>query len=359
MKIHELMDPWALQIMLEEGYVRYKTHNEFPELRIFEYTEKCVYERVWNNVTKKTRGLIVNWETKEILARPFDKFFNYGEPSQTVQLDPTDYVRVTDKMDGSLGILYRRPDGFLAIATKGSFHSEQAEWATKEIRKYMTTHFREDEETWMFEIIYPSNRIVLDYEGYSGLVLLGVRLIDEGFVALPEDVFDWKGRKATTFRYQTLQEALEASPRRNAEGFVVHIPDRKVMVKIKQEDYVLLHKIVTGLTPRRVWENLSEGKTLEDMLEIVPDEWHDWLREQYDVLLEKHWNICDASEKEYWRIVTALDTKFGRDNWSQKDFAEFAKDPKWSMYPHLVFGYRNGRDMEEAIWKMLKPRGDE
>lgn len=352
MKIHELMDPWALQTMLDEGYVRYGTHNEFPELRIFEYTQKAVIDRVWNDVTLKTRGLIVNWETKEILARPFDKFFNYGEPSQTVQLDPTDYVRVVDKMDGSLGILYRRPDGFLAIATKGSFHSEQADWATREIRKYMTTHFREDEETWMFEIIYPSNRIVLDYDGYSGLVLLGVRLIEEGFVALPEDVLDWKGRKATTFRYQTLQEALEASPRRNAEGFVVHIPDRKVMVKIKQEDYVKLHKIVTGLTKRRVWENMGEGKSLEEMLSVVPDEWHKWLEDTYADLELKFLRARSEVRKTYARIMEELPVDA-----TQKEFAEKAK--QYPLISGMLFRIHAGGNIAEDVWKRLKPRGDE
>ena len=40
-------------------------------------------------------------------------------------------VEVTDKMDGSLGILYRRPDGVCAIATRGSFASDQALEANK------------------------------------------------------------------------------------------------------------------------------------------------------------------------------------------------------------------------------------
>ncbi len=92
MKIHELLDVWKLKDMLDQGYVRYGTHKEFPELRIFEYTAKAMFDREWNDVTMKTRGLIVNWSTKEVLARPFDKFFNYGEPSQLdqVRLDLND-----------------------------------------------------------------------------------------------------------------------------------------------------------------------------------------------------------------------------------------------------------------------------
>lgn len=352
MKIHELMDPWALQIMLEEGYVRYGTHNEFPELRIFEYTQKAVIDRVWNNVTMKTRGLIVNWKTKEVLARPFDKFFNYGQPEQKISLSPEDRVIVHDKMDGSLGILYRRPDGFLAIATKGSFHSEQADWATQEIRKYMTTHFHEDEWTWMFEIIYPKNRIVLDYNGWSGLVLLGARNIDEGDDYAPDELLDWKGRKATRFRYKTLQEALEASPRTNAEGFVVTLPDKDVRVKIKQEDYVLLHKIVTGLTKRRVWENISDGKSLEDMLAIIPDEWHDWLKGVYWDLMNAFLEMRSEVRKTYSEILMQLPVEF-----TQKEFAEKALQHK--EISGMLFRIRAGGNIGDDVWKRLKPRGDE
>lgn len=351
MKIHELVDIWSLLDMLNQGYVRFNTHKEFPQLRIFEYTEKAVHDRVWNDVTMKTRGLIVNWETKEVLARPFDKFFNYGQPEQKISLSPEDRVIVHDKMDGSLGILYRRPDGFLAIATKGSFHSEQAEWATTEIRKYMTTHFHEDEWTWLFEIIYPKNRIVLDYQGWSGLVLLGARNIEEGDDYAPDELLDWKGKKATRFRHKTLQEALEAPPRTNAEGFVVFLPDKDVRVKIKQDDYVALHKIVTGLTKRRIWENVMEGKSLVDMCAIVPDEWHDWLKNTYFELVNNVARINGQVRAEYAVALEDLPKNF-----TQKEFAMRVKD---RPYSGLIFKYHAKKDVIQEIWKMVKPRGDE
>lgn len=359
MKFHELMNMWELSDMLDQGYVRFKTHNEFPELEIYEYTEKAVHDKVWNDVTMKCRGLIVNTATQEILARPFDKFFNYGQSEQKISLSPEDRVIVHDKMDGSLGILYRRPDGLLAVATKGSFHSEQADWATQEIRKHMTTHFFEDEWTWLFEIIYPTNRIVLDYKGWAGLVLLGARNIQEGDDALPDELLDWKGKKAARFRHKTLQEALEAPPRTNAEGFVVYLPDKDVRVKIKQEDYVLLHKIVTGLTKRRIWENLVDGKTLEDMCAIVPDEWHEWLKQTYRELRINFSVIKTLAESDYRQIRYALSKDYGHGGWSDKDFALLATDKEWTTYPGMVFALNKGKNIDPMIWQLVKPRGDE
>ena len=66
MQLSKILDVDLLQTMVDEGYVRFGTHNEFPELRIYEYTSKTMYDREWNGVTLQTRGLIVNWETQEV-----------------------------------------------------------------------------------------------------------------------------------------------------------------------------------------------------------------------------------------------------------------------------------------------------
>lgn len=346
MKIEQLLDMKLLKKMVDEGYVRFGTHREFPELRIYEYTAKAMFEREWNDVTMKTRGLIVNWDTGNVLARPFDKFFNYGQPEQLdqIRLELNDEVEVYDKLDGSLGILYRRPDGHIAIATKGSFHSEQAEWATKEIRRYMTTHFREDEQTWMFEIIYPENRIVVTYD-FEGLVLLGVRDIDFGDTYAPDEVLEWKGRKATHFRYKTLREALEAPPRRNAEGFVVYLPEFDVRVKIKQEDYLKLHKTVFSFGPQYIYDRLDQGQTEEEILAALPDEFEEEALSLIAGFLVKHMGIRANVLLNYKDIY--------KEGMTKKEFALLAKDRPYPQYLFSMFDKRP--DHAERIWKALNP----
>lgn len=346
MKLNQLLDVELLDDMVKAGYVRFGTHNEFPELRIYEYTAKAMFEREWNSVTTKTRGLIVNWETQEILARPFDKFFNYGEPSQLdqIRLELNDEVVVYDKLDGSLGILYRRPDGFLAIATKGSFHSEQAQWATKEIRKYMTTHFYEDETTWLFEIIYPENRIVVTYD-FSGLVLLGARDIESGDEIFPDELLDWHGRKATLFRYQTLREALEASPRPNAEGYVVYLPEFDVRVKIKQEDYLKLHKTVFSFGLQYIYDRMNLGKTEQEILADLPDEFHKEANEMYLGFATRLAMIRSRIMRQHKEIY--------REGMSREEYASLAVDyPDWDYMFKL---FDKDWDFAETIWRDLNP----
>lgn len=61
-------------------------------------------------------------------------------------------------------------------------------------------------------------------------------------------------RIVESMNYRSLAEALEAEPRPNAEGLVVFFPDRNERVKVKQDDYVALHRILTGTNARHVWE---------------------------------------------------------------------------------------------------------
>lgn len=346
MKLNQLFAESYLEEMVEKGYVRFGTHKEFPELRIYEYTAKAMYDRVWNNVTMKTRGLIVNWDTKEILARPFDKFFNYGQPEQLdiVRLEMNDEVDVYDKMDGSLGILYRRPDGHIAIATKGSFHSEQADWATKEIRRYMTTHFDPEDTTWLFEIIYPENRIVVDYD-FSGLVLLGARDIESGDEYFPEDLLEWKGRKATRFRYKTLREALKASPRPNAEGFVIYLPEFDVRVKVKQEDYLVLHRLVSQVNDQYVYDLLSQGKDIGDIVGALPDEFRDYVQDTATDFLQRYMHVRMRVLKQHQQVYTEGMTK--------KEYAEKTQDMPFRDFMFKMFSKHE--DYSEKVWESLSP----
>src|SRR5690349_13252136 len=271
MQLRELFDMDLYSEMVHDGYIRLNRHPDLP-IYIINYTEHAQFDQMWNEVTLQCRGLIVD-QNNEVIARPFDKFFNYGEAHAPVLL-PDMAVHVTDKLDGSMGILWQY-QGQQGIATRGSFVSEQAIHATKLWNeKYAGKMFVPHYITLLFEIIYPENRIVLNYGDVDDLILLGARNVDDGAVWAAEDVLMWKWRKTSTFPYKTLQEALQAAPRTNAEGYVVYIPELDERVKIKQEDYVALHKIVTGLTKRRVWENMKNGMSLEDMCEIVPDEWH-------------------------------------------------------------------------------------
>jgi len=254
MKLAELLDEVLLKEMIDAGFVSRKEHPALP-LFIYNYTKKCQYDGMWNDVTRKCRGLIVD-DTGEIACRPWEKFHNYSE-HDTDEWDPNEICLVTDKMDGSLGILYPVDNGY-AIATRGSFSSEQAISATEMWHAKYSHNLVLRGWTYLFEILYAANRVVVDYGDREELVLLGC-VNNETGETMEAAMVGWPGPRVPRFGEMTLREALELEPRPNAEGIVLTFIDRdpEMRVKVKQEDYIALHRIITGLNERSVWEHLA------------------------------------------------------------------------------------------------------
>jgi RNA ligase len=356
MKLWQIMNRKQFHRMVSENYIRKRKHP-FLDLYILNYTEHAQFVGKWNKATRRCRGLIIDGDYN-IIARPFEKFFNYGQYQADVFLN--DYrVEITDKLDGSLGI-YWQYQGHHGIATRGSFDSDQAIHATKIWNEKYNFKIAED-WTYLFEIVYPANRIVLDYADMDDLILLGVMDIHEGSVIPSKSVHTWRGPKTTTYPFATLSEALAAPPRANAEGYVVYFPDLDYRVKIKQEDYVALHKIVTGLTKRRIWESMKSGKTLEDLLEIVPDEWHSWLDQTFGDIMAEFNKLMSTINDQF---ETAL---FQVHHWylDETDIGfraarkRFAEETSGMQYQGFMFQLLDNKDITEKVWDLVRPTADD
>lgn len=314
MRMWELFPEKLYKEMLEGRFIRESFHPTL-DLRIIKYTESAQFDHVWNDCTMACRGLIVNSEN-EVIARPFDKFFNLNVDALT-EADLDRPVRVTDKMDGSLGILWNYK-GQQGIATPGSMVSDHAFHGTKLWQeKY---GFKVSEcWTYLFEIIYTDNRVVVDYGDMDELVLLGVRDIESGDILAPDEVSTWRGPKTPTFPYKTLREAVEAPDRRNAEGYVIEFLDTGERVKLKQEDYKALHRLVSGLTEKRIFETLHQGGTLKDLYTVSPDEWHPWVLDVWKKYQSMYMiRLAEINAAWCWTKL-ALDWEYPDSGWGAKE----------------------------------------
>ncbi|GHH57467.1 RNA ligase [Lentzea cavernae] len=374
-RLDDLFDILDLETAIDAGYVRAQQHPHLP-LTIFNYTEKAAYERAWTPVTRQCRGLIADSNTSEIVARPFPKFFNHNE-TEAAALDFNEPVVVTDKADGSLGILYPTPTGW-AIATRGSFVSDQAQHATALYRGKYGSWTPPPGVTVLFEIVYPENRIVLDYGATDDLILLGLVDIKTGQTLSAGAHFlgiDWPGPIVESFPHGSLAEALAAEPRANAEGLVVHLLTSDQRVKIKQADYVAMHRIVTGFTARRLWERNAVHATLAahpDMpikrvaqqLRLDPVEAHgivdagtDWLDALRAKAPEEFLAWIDATIRDQQHVAANLIAEVGATAEQlallpRKDAAALLVD-----HPHrgLVFAALDGKPITAQAWASIYP----
>ncbi|GIG89374.1 RNA ligase [Plantactinospora endophytica] len=346
-RLADILDPAALAVAIAEGHVRVQRHPHRP-LSIYNYTEACTYGGNWTPVTLACRGLVVDDSTGTVLARPYPKFFNHDQPGAP-ELRLTAPATITDKADGSLGVLY--PDGDdLAVATRGSFASDQARHATAVLRTRYPDFTPPPGHTVLVEIVYPANRIVLDYGGLDDLVLLGTVEIATGRSSGPEAVPDWPGPVVERLPYRTLAEAMAAPVRNGREGLVVHWPDTDHRVKIKYPEYVRLHRLTFGLNARLVWEFLVTGQDLAARVAPLPDEFHRWVDSVVAELTATVEGRAAKIEQAYREIVAELPA-----GWTRRDFAERA-----SRHPErgYLFLRLDGRDYRPLLWQRVRPSAD-
>lgn len=385
MKIDDLLDPLALDAAVTGGLVRVQRHPALP-LRIYNYTEQAVFGREWTTVTRTCRGLVVA-DDGEVVARPWPKFFNHGEASA----DPLDLaapVEVTDKADGSLGILYPAPDAAAgqgvgyAVATRGSFTSEQALHGTGVYRdRYAHAWTPQPGWTYLAEIVYPANRIVLDYGDLDDLILLGAVEIATGRCAGPLDppCAGWPGPRIEVHDHATLADALAAEPRPNAEGLVVRYLEGAhagTMVKLKQDDYVALHRIVTGLTARRLWERTAvhaaaeaghDPRRIAQQLRLDPAEvsgilqaGRDWLDRLRLTAPEEFTAWIDGTVADLRRQVDALLAQVQADAGPLAGLPRKDAAAAIARHPHrgMVFAVLDGKPVLTQAWAAVRPEAE-
>lgn len=345
--LHDLFDPTALTAEVDAGYVRTQRHPQ-RDLIIYNYTQQAQYARRWNDITLACRGLVTDG-AGHVLARPWRKFFNHHEhPHQTLPADDT--IQVLDKLDGSLGILVPVGDGRYEVTTRGSFISEQAVHATSTWqRRYEPVADLDPRLTYLVEIVYPTNRIVVDYGLTDDLVLLGAVDTATGASVDVLDVRGWPGPRVEVFDHANLASVLAAPPRPNAEGFVVWFRTADVRVKIKQSDYLRLHKLVTGVSERRIWEALSAGDSLDDWLENVPDEFYDFVTTTAATLRHDFATLQAQSRAQYDSLVAGLGH-----GWTRKDFA-MAVAAMTCPLKSVMFAYLDNKSADARLWAELRP----
>ncbi|WP_405435976.1 T4 RnlA family RNA ligase [Streptomyces avidinii] len=383
--LHDLLPAQALADSIDAGYVTRKSHPELP-LSIYTYTRTAQYERVWNEVTTRCRGLVADDTTGAIVALPLPKFFNVGEHESGQPYAPAlpdEPFEVYDKVDGSLAVVFHYA-GRWRVASKGSFISAQATWAQRRLDGRDTAALRPG-TTYLAEILYPQNRIVVDYGERRDLVLLAAFGPDGTEVPLAEAASHWEGigSVVTVWPAMPIGELMALAESNTlpggttatgtqAEGFVLRFASG-VRAKAKLSEYVRLHRVLTKVTERDIWRahgiqrfaglpakqlaqglgstvaeiEASGGKPLDALLDQVPDEFDTWVRE-----------VIDRIESEAALRERAIDEAYAGLVHLAADRGAFARAVKALPDREVraaMFLRLDGRSTELAVWRNVRP----
>jgi hypothetical protein len=354
-----------LEKYLEEGWIIKQRHPRLP-LEIYNYSQKTQYDSHWDEVTLSCRGLIVDTASNKVIVKPLPKFFNYEEVQEKVPWSSSDYVYVQEKLDGSLGILFCY-EGEWIMATRGSFTSSQAIRGLEILKKKYNLSSFDPGHAYICEIIYPENRIVVNYEEEKVVFLSAILNRSFNWEESKDDELHWTTANAV-FRYSGIKKAdvvnteqlfkslnhetykhLKSLNTHNAEGFVLRFFPSNYRVKIKFEDYITLHRILTNVSSYDIWENLMKfGKLPEEMLKDVPDEFYSWVRNKENELNEAY-ALTEFQHIEAYRKFNSIE------NPSEYALKVLEHCKQSGLLSSVLFSMRNGKDYSGTIWKTIKP----
>lgn len=339
--IGERVDFAELNELARKGTIVANHHPTLP-LTVYNYTSlRTIREEEWTPLLSLCRGLVVEDESGKIIARPFSRMREI-ESSQELAADE-EIRRVYEKVDGTLGIVVRYGDEQF-FTTRGNFSSEQSRRATEMLNEILARnpdYQFEPGVTPLFEVVYPEDKKIVDYEGRQDLTLLGQIEISTGReLPLPDPsavpfsvVQEYRGEG-----YRSIDD-LRASPNPNSEGYIVETDSGKYKVKTDwyKSELGMVHwrdSEQKGTMELRAWRYLSENRTPEDIIAAAPPE----------------------LQERVTRLVTGLQEKFNE----YKRVAESLTNPAIELTDQekRKLEYVKGKDIstEKDLWDAMRPR---
>ena len=170
-------------------------------------------------------------------------------------------------------------------------------------------------------------------------------------VGIPEEAvgFDVVKRYSGINDFSTLREKFDG---KNKEGFVIEFQNG-MRIKMKFSEYVQLYRIISAATPLHIWEILSAGGALSDMLDQLPDELHDEVKTIGQKINDQYNKI--ATECLFWLSGYKKMVAFTPSvSYTRKEAAYFIKMEK---YPDILFKMLDNKEYSDLIWKKIRPKG--
>jgi hypothetical protein len=318
-----------------------KRHPQYPNLVHLKYNQ--LTSPMADPLVRQCRGLILDEAADwNVVAYPFDKFFNYGEERAA----PVDWstARFYEKLDGSLMYLYWYDDKWHVSssgnpAASGSvwphgFTFADLFWETWNSLGYQFPWGKKHDVTCIFELMTPHNRVVVRHSK-PRLVFIGARSNND-FREYPVEpissICGWKCVPHWTF--PSLSECFNQCKSLNPieqEGFVAC--DRNFnRVKIKSDQYVLLHQMKCQVTPRSLLD-LARRNEGDELLTHFPE-----YRADYEPYRELFVDLTRQIECNYG-VIQGIE--------SQKEFAAQALPTGYSWVLFLM--RRNGQSAADLL----------
>lgn len=305
-------------------------------------------------LVRECRGIILEKDTWNVVAYPFNKFFNFGEE----YADEIDWAsaRVLEKVDGSLIKVYFH-NGAWCVGTNNTIDANDAELSAPPYETFMELFdvaadacgldydSLDPHYTYIFELRSPYNRVVVPYEDIR-IVHIGTR----NNITCEEVEADIGIEKPKQYMLSSLEDCIAMAKTFDftKEGFVVKDKNYN-RIKVKSEDYVKAHRIISNnkVSEEKILSLICSGEE-EEFLSYFPT--YTTIFQDIKIKRDKLKYLFYKIKKE----VFSLKEK----GMKRKDFAQLVKNNDFSFLYFLMYdnSQLNFLDWENKISykKMVK-----
>lgn len=295
------------------------------------------------SIYREARSLVIDLNQENIVLCPFKKFFNINEiPGETdvstvfEQIQRADLVEITDKLDGSI-IIARWYNNHIILSTSASLDKNLSPQLAEAYQLFSNNYVQLCREnpsyTFMFEAILQSDKHVVNYTD-DQLYLIGARNIYNGTTLTYSEINNL-GKQynlltvlienislATCLHQQSLYKATDK------EGWVIYIRihGKEYRYKLKCDDYVAMHKLLSGNnTNDLLIYYVAEGKE-DDLLSKIDISYRQQFLEKINLIKQYVNTQTQTINSLYESIPQNLD---------KKDFALYVQN----NIPHQYRSY--------------------
>jgi RNA ligase len=219
----------------------------------------------------------------------------------------------------------------------------------------------------VFEGICSSLRIVVDYGAREEMVLLALIDNETGEEMPPEQLKLWAECVNVSVARQhdiTMQEAHQNTydeSVKNKEGYVLtwyRTGQPPFRLKLKFADYLRLHRLVTGVSPKHILEVLRNGWTTElDEYFNASTPWFSHFVTKWKRTIEGEYERIDNHSKIiYAGVLETVQNSPVYKNLGdiRKEFAYHFTKPENVEFSGVLFAMLDGKDYKQVIWKKVK-----
>lgn len=341
---------------IKNGDVRVQFDNpQEPKLAILNYTEQATYNHTWNEITRRCRGLVVEWKSDgqflPIVIDSPQKFFNSTEPEApncgTWQFSQ---LYVAEKLDGYYISIRNDSKYGLIVTSRGSFDNRYVEAA----KKLLPTKIPKDTDFFC--------ELCQDFKGDENIIVMKhpePKLVCWGVnktVPTPIDRLGWEGSIA----WEVTEQQLSQYMKRDVEGIVVFNKTTGERVKIKTQWYLDMHRIISDCSFKRALEIVcGGGKIHGEAFTTYTDASGELHELNVAAIPEEHYAQMCEWEEQILQTYTVLKLKATADYQQFKDKTpkEYALDCDTDKdIKGIVFDMFKDKDVKDKLWKITKNR---